>query len=54
MLSSPKKRRGTVWDRLLAMAFVAFFIYLLYLAMTGRLDAEVNTVANWLKRLFSR
>ena len=33
---------------------VAFFIYLLYLAMTGKLDSEVNAFANWLKRLFGR
>ena len=53
MLTSPKKRRGTVVDRLLAMAFVAFFIYLLYLAMTGKLDTEVNAFARWLKALFT-
>ena len=48
----PKKRQGTLLDRVLALAFVAFFLYLLYLAMTGRLDEQVMTVARWLEGLF--
>ena len=52
MLSS-KRRRGTVLDRIFAIGFVIFFIYLLYLAMTGRLDTEVNAFARWLKHLFT-
>jgi hypothetical protein len=52
-MRSPKARRGTAVDRLLAMAFVAFFLYMLYLAMTGTLDNEVNAFARWLKALFT-
>ena len=54
MLQSPKRRQGTAVDRLLAMAFVAFFLYLLYLAMTGTLDEQVAALARWLAGLFGR
>ena len=53
MLTSPKKRHGSVLDRVLAIGFVALFLYLLYLAMTGTLDTEVNAFARWLKNLFT-
>lgn len=49
----PRRRHGTAFDRLLAMGFVAFFLYLLYLAMTSRLDDKINVFASWLKRLFT-
>ena len=52
-MKSPRRRQGTMMDRVLAVAFVAFFIYLLYLAMNGRLDSEVSALANWLKQLFT-
>jgi hypothetical protein len=52
-MRGPRKRRGTALDRLLAIAFVLFFLYLLYLAMTGRLDDEVGAFARWLKELFT-
>ena len=52
-MRSPKKRQGTLLDRVLAIAFVAFFLYLLYLAMTGHLDDKVMVVARWLERLFT-
>ena len=49
----PRRRHGTALDRLLAMGFVAFFLYLLYLAMTSQLDDKINMLAAWLKRLFT-
>jgi hypothetical protein len=49
----PRRRHGNALDRLLATGFVAFFLYLLYLAMTSQLDDKVNLLAGWLKRLFS-
>jgi hypothetical protein len=49
----PRRRQGTALDRLLATAFVAFFVYLLYLAMTSQLDDKVNLLASWLRRLFT-
>lgn len=52
-MRNPRRRQGTIADRLLAIAFVVFFLYLLYLAMTGRLDSEVDSFARWLKRLFT-
>jgi hypothetical protein len=52
-MRSPKRRHGTLLDRVLAIAFVAFFLYLVYLAMTGRLDDEVMAFARWLERLFT-
>jgi hypothetical protein len=50
---SPRRRHGTALDRLLATGFVAFFLYLLYLAMTSQLDDKINLLAGWLKRLFT-
>lgn len=54
--SDPKSRNmkfGGFWDRLLSIGILAFFLYLVYLALNGKLDAEVNQFAAWLKRLFT-
>ena len=54
--SDPKSRNtkfGGFWDRLMSIGILAFFLYLVYLAINGNLDAEVNQFAAWLKRLFS-
>ena len=48
-----RRRHGTALDRLLATGFVAFFLYLLYLAMTSQLDDKVNLFAGWLRRIFT-
>jgi hypothetical protein len=54
MLQSPKRRQGSVVDRLLALAFVGGFLYLLYLAMTGRIDDQVRALARAIAGLFGR
>ncbi len=54
--SDPKTHNmkfGGFWDRLLSIGILAFFLYLIYLAINGNLDSEVNQFAAWLKRLFS-
>ena len=53
MMRSPRRRQGTAMDRVLAMLFVAFFLYLLWLAMTGQIDDQVNRLAAFLRRSFS-
>jgi hypothetical protein len=52
MTPPPRRRTGSVMDRVLALGFVAFFVLLLYLAMTGQLDDQVNRLARWLQGLF--
>ena len=47
-----KLRFGSTFDRILAAAVFAFFAYLLWLALTGELDTEVNHFAGWLRRTF--
>ncbi len=54
--SDPNERRmkfGNVWDRLVSMATLGIFLYLVYLAINGRFDHEINRFAAWLERLFS-
>lgn len=54
--SDPKSRGssfGGIWDRLLSIGILAFFLYLIYLAISGQFDSEVNHFAAWLKHLFS-
>ena len=45
-------RFGSALDRILAAAVVAFFAYLIWLAVTGELDTEVHHFAGWLRRTF--
>ncbi len=54
--SDPKSRGmkfGGLWDRLVSIATLALFLYLIYLAVSGKFDSEINQFAAWLKRLFS-
>ena len=54
--SDPKSRNmkfGGFWDRLVSVATLALFLYLIYLAVSGKFDHEINHFADWLKRLFS-
>jgi len=54
--SDPKSRGmkfGGFWDRLVSIATLALFLYLIYLAVSGKFDSEINQFADWLKRLFS-
>lgn len=54
--SDPKSRNmkfGGFWDRLMSVAILVFFLYLIYLAVNGNFDSEINQFAAWLKRLFS-
>ena len=44
---------GGFWDRLVSVGTLAFFLYLIYLAVNGNFDSEINQFAAWLKRLFS-
>lgn len=57
MKSSDQKSRNTkfggFWDRLVSIGTLAFFLYLVYLAVNGNFDNEINQFAAWLKRLFS-
>ena len=52
MMRSPKRRRSTLLDRVLALAFLGFFVYLIHLAMSGRADDLVRELANGLARMF--
>ncbi len=40
-------------QRLISVATMGIFLYLIYLAVNGRFDTEINQFAAWLKRLFS-
>ena len=54
--SDPKSRNshfGGFLDRLLCIGILALFLYLIYLAVNGKFDSEVNSFAAWLKHLFS-
>lgn len=54
--SDPKSRSikfGGFWDRLLSIGILVLFLYLIYLAINGRFDHEINQFAAWLRRLFS-
>jgi len=54
--SDPKSRGmkfGGFWDRLVSIATLALFLSLIYLAVSGKFDSEINQFAAWLKRLFS-
>ncbi len=54
--SDPKSRNmkfGGFWDRLVSVGTLGFFLYLIYLALSGNFDSEINQFAGWLKRLFS-
>ena len=54
--SDPKSRGmkfGGFWDRLVSVGTLAFFLYLIYLAVSGKFDSEINQFATWLKQLFS-
>lgn len=43
---------ATFGQRLFALFVLAVFGYLIWLAYTGRFDAEVNRVAGWLARQY--
>lgn len=54
--SDPKSRNmkfGGFWDRLVSVITLMLFLYLIYLALNGNFDSEINQFAAWLKRLFS-
>lgn len=54
--SDPNPRRmkfGSIWDRLLSIGTMIIFLYLVYLALNGHFDQEINQFAAWLERLFS-
>lgn len=54
--SDPKSRSmkfGSLWDRIVSISTLVFFLVLVYLAVTGRFDHEINHFAEWLKRLFT-
>lgn len=36
------------WQRLLAMLFIALFAYMIWAAVTGRYDLQVDWFASWL------
>lgn len=54
--SDPKSHSmkfGGFWDRLVSIGVLVLFLYLIYLAINGKFDSEINQFAGWLKRLFS-
>ncbi|HWS40794.1 MAG TPA: hypothetical protein VN247_05845 [Arenimonas sp.] len=52
--SNPRRLKfGSIWDRLISVGTLAIFLYLVYLAINGRFDQEINQFAGWLERLFS-
>lgn len=51
--SAPHHLNGSsVWRRLLALAVLALFAYLIWAATTGVHDRQVDRVADWLARNF--
>lgn len=42
---------ASLWQRLISVGTLAIFLYLVYLAVNGRFDSEINQFAAWLKRL---
>lgn len=49
-----RMRLATPLQRLFALAVLAFFAWLIWLAITGRYDHEVNRVATWLHEHWRR
>ncbi len=49
--SSGNPRFASFGQRLLSLLVLAVFAYLIWLAVTGRYDHEVNRVAHWLRSL---
>lgn len=48
----PRLRTASVLDRVLALAVLASFAWLVWLAGSGRLDAEIDAFARWLRDAF--
>ena len=46
-------RFASLGQRLLSLVVLGVFAYLVWLALTGRFDQEVNRVARWLQSLSS-
>jgi len=44
---------ANIWQRLISVGLMAFFLYLIYLAVNGRFDTEINRFAAWLEHLLS-
>jgi hypothetical protein len=44
-------RFASLGQRLLSLVVLGVFAYLIWLALTGRFDHEVNRVARWLQSL---
>ena len=54
--SDPKPRHmhfASIGQRLGSLATLAICLYLVYLAVNGRFDAEITRFAAWLEHLFS-
>ena len=54
--SDPKNRNihfASIGQRLGSLATLVIFLYLVYLAVNGRFDAEITQFAAWLEHLFS-
>lgn len=51
--NSRNLRFASFWQRLVSVGTLALFLYLVYLAVNGRFDAEISRFATWLERLFS-
>jgi hypothetical protein len=49
--SAGNTRLASLGQRLLSLLVLAVFAYLIWLAVTGRFDHEVNRVAHWLQSL---
>ena len=57
MKNSDSKPRNThfasISQRLGSLATLVIFLYLVYLAVNGRFDAEITRFAAWIEHLFS-
>lgn len=54
--SDPRPRSthfASIGQRLGSLATLVIFLYLVYLAVNGRFDAEITRFAAWLEHLFS-
>lgn len=51
-MKTPGPRSTSAFDRVLAVGVLASFAWLVWLAASGRLDAEVEAFARWLRETF--
>lgn len=47
-----KLHMANTWQRVFSVVFLAFFAYLIWLALSGRYDHDINALAAWLHEIW--